>query len=420
MGAGVIGLSSAYHIISQEPSAKVLLLEKALSPGQGDSGKSAAGVRTVFTSEVNRLLAETSIDFYLHLQNDLKFPVNLELIGYLWLMTARVFEDFSPKIETLRKNGVPLKIWEEKELIQMISEARLEVKGDDEEAKLMHLESIRKGVQGLKCGTIAPERLVEFYANEIKKMGVEIRYGERVQSIIVEPTPKLSLPSEPFVWERVNFSGVRTSNSEFRSDCTILALGAWTSSLLDPLGIDCHIRTKKRQVFTFRGPKIGSLVNSRGFNEQNVFPMSFLPPTNIYMRPNRPDSSFWVGVSDYVGRAFTFEEDPIAEDTFYERNIYPVISHYFPAFVDARPFNKWAGHYDMNTIDGNPYIFGDSGLIAIAGCSGSGMQKADAIGRIVASAYSKKDSATLYGGKNFKVSRLGVETRDVQHEDLVI
>jgi hypothetical protein len=46
--------------------------------------------------------------------------------------------------------------------------------------------------------------------------------------------------------------------------------------------------------------------------------------------------------------------------------------------------------------------------------------KADAIGRIVAATYAKEDIATLYGGKHFRVSRLGVETRDVEHEEFVI
>ena len=420
VGAGVIGLSCAYHVISEEPNSKVLVVDKALSAGQGDTAKSAAAIRNVFTSEVNRLLASTSIDFYSHVQNDMKFSVNLDLVGYLWLLTSQMVEHFSPIIDRLRKSGVALKVWEEEELSQMLPGARLSVSGDDEEAKMMHLESIKKAVLGIKCGTIAPEKLVEFYEREIRKMGVEIRYGERVTSIMIEPTPRLNLAWEPLVWQRTNVTGVRTSKSEIRAPRTILATGSWTPSLLDPMGIDSHIRTKKRQIFTFRGPQISSLLNTKGFNEQGVLPMTILPPCGIYMKPNRAEKSFWVGVSDYMGRTFTFDEDPVAEDDFFKYNIYPVISHYFPSFVDARPFNKWAGHYDMNTIDGNPYIFGDSGLVVVTGCSGSGMMKADAIGRIVAAACAKKDTATLYGGQHFKVSRLGVEARDVEPEEFVI
>jgi len=420
VGAGVIGLSCAYHIITQEPTAKVLVVEKAPSAGQGDTAKSAAAIRNMFTSEVNRLLADTSIDFYSHVQNDLKIPVNLDFVGYLWLLTSQMFEDLSPIIDRLRKSGIAVRIWEEKELSQMLSEARLEISSDDEEAKMMRLESIRKALQGIKCGTIAPEKLVEFYEREISKMGVEIRYGERVTSIMMEPIPRLNLAWEPLVWQRTNVTGVRTSKSEIRAHCTILATGSWTSGLLDPLGIDSHIRTKKRQIFTFRGPQISSLLNTRGFNEQGVLPFTIVPPCGIYMKPLRAESSVWVGVGDHIGRRFTFDEEPIAEDDFYTYNINPVISHYFPHFKDLRPFNKWAGHYDMNTIDANPYVFRDSGLVVVTGCSGSGMMKADAVGRIVAAACAKKDIATLYGGKHFKVSRLGVETRDVEHEEFVL
>jgi glycine/D-amino acid oxidase-like deaminating enzyme len=97
-----------------------------------------------------------------------------------------------------------------------------------------------------------------------------------------------------------------------------------------------------------------------------------------------------------------------------------ITSHYLPYFKDVRPFNKWAGHYDLNTIDGNPYIFEDSGLIVANGTSGSGVMKADAIGRIVAAAQARKDIATLYGGKHFKVAKLGVETRQVDPEEFII
>lgn len=98
----------------------------------------------------------------------------------------------------------------------------------------------------------------------------------------------------------------------------------------------------------------------------------------------------------------------MAEDDFYAYNMYPVISHYFTCLEETRAFNKWAGHYDLNTIDGSPYIFEDSGLIVAGGTSGSGMMKADAIGRIVAAAQVRKDIATLDGGKHFRVAKLGI------------
>jgi FAD-dependent oxidoreductase domain-containing protein 1 len=74
----------------------------------------------------------------------------------------------------------------------------------------------------------------------------------------------------------------------------------------------------------------------------------------------------------------------------------------------------------LNTTDGNPYVFEESGLIVAVGMSGSGMMKADALGRIVAATQAGRDTAMLYGGKHFKVARLGIETREVEPERFVI
>jgi len=413
-------LASAYHILSQDTGRRVLVLDKAASAGQGDTAKTVAGVRNTFTSEVNRLLSETSIDFYTHVQNDLKIDLHLEFVGYLWLLTDKLVTRLEPVVSRLRKDGVALKFWEGKELSEMLPQARLTLDSGDEEGKIMRLSSITAGLQGLKCGTLAAEKLVVFYEQEIRKLGGSIRYRECVDSLIVEPLQKLGLPKEPLVWQEPKVMGVKTDHGEIRAERTVLAAGGWSTGLLNSVGIDSHVRAKKRQVFVVKGTSVSKLLYSKGFNDSAVLPLTIIPPHLIYMKPNRAEGTFWVGVSDYVGGAFTFEEEPVAEDDFYTYDIYPVMSHYFPHFKDVRPFNKWAGHYDLNTIDGNPYIFEESGLIIANGTSGSGMMKADAIGRIVAAAQANKEIATLYGGKHFQVAKLGIESRQVEREEFVI
>jgi glycine/D-amino acid oxidase-like deaminating enzyme len=420
VGAGIVGLTGAYHILSENPGSRVVIVEKAASAGQGDTAKTVAGIRNTLTSEVNRLLSETSIDFYTHVQEDLKFNLHLEFVGYLWLLTAELAKQLEPVIERMRKDGVDFRLWQPEQLSRMLPQARLTIDADDAEAKIMKLSSIVMGLQGLKCGTLAAEKLVEFYEQEISRLGGSIRYREQVNSFILEPQPKLGLPKEPLVWQDAKVEGVVTDKGEIRAESTVLATGCWSTDLLNQLGIDSHVRTKKRQVFALKGTDVKRLLFSRGFNEQGVLPMTLIPPRMIYLKPNRSEGTFWVGVSDHVGRPFSLEDEPAAEDDFYTYNIYPVTSHYLPYFKDVRPFNKWAGHYDLNTIDGNPYIFEDSGLIVANGTSGSGVMKADAIGRIVAAAQARKDIATLYGGKHFKVAKLGVETRQVDPEEFII
>lgn len=376
-----------------------------------------AGIRNTFASEVNRMLSETSIDFYKHVQEELKFDLHLEFVGYLWLLTAKLAKQLEPVIERMKKDGVAFKLWKPDQLSEILPQSKLAIYS---EAKIMGLTRIALGLQGLKCETLAAEKQVEFYELEIRKLGASIRYGERVNGFIVESRPKLGLPNEPLVWQNAKVEGVMTDRGEIRAENTVLATGCWSIDLLDRLGIDSHVRAKKRQVFALKGTGVNNLLFSKGFNDQGILPMMLIPPWLVYLKPNSFERTFWVGVSDHVGRPFTLVDDPAAEEEFYTYNIHPIVSNYFPCLKDVGPYNMWAGNYDMNTTDGSPYVFEDSGLIVANGTSGSGISKADAMGRVVAAVQAKKDIATLYGSKHFRVSKLGIETREVEPEEFVV
>jgi glycine/D-amino acid oxidase-like deaminating enzyme len=80
----------------------------------------------------------------------------------------------------------------------------------------------------------------------------------------------------------------------------------------------------------------------------------------------------------------------------------------------------WAGHYSYNTIDKTHYVFREGNLIVAAGSNGSGIMKADAIGRVVSSLYMQREKTTLYDGSVIGTSDLGVENRKVPPEHMVI
>jgi FAD-dependent oxidoreductase domain-containing protein 1 len=80
----------------------------------------------------------------------------------------------------------------------------------------------------------------------------------------------------------------------------------------------------------------------------------------------------------------------------------------------------WAGHYSYNTIDKTHYVFREGNLIVATGSSGSGIMKADAVGRVVSSLYSGRKKTTLYDGSSIQTGDLGVEGRRVSAEHMVI
>jgi len=419
VGAGIIGLSAAYHIKQNNPDLSVLVLDRNAAAAQGETAKSVAAVRDCFTSEVNRLLAKSTIEFYKHLQFESHFNLGLELVGYLWLLTEFEFRRFNAFMKRMQEQGVRLHIWEREDLADLIPDLVLTPRS--EESKLLGLESIHMGVQGLNCGTVSPDMVAKYYETEFGRLGGEFQYRTEVKSLYLASKDPLGLPGEPFAWQEKVIRGVETERGMFSADRMVLATGALTPRLLDPLGIDCLVKPKKRQVFRIRaGDVLQRLLHTKGFNELDTIPLTILPRGGVHFRPVRGEKSLWIAAADDVGRPLQYEEEPAAEESFFNYSIYPILSEYFPCFKDQRPANAWAGHYDMNTLDGTPIIEEVANCMFIVGMSGSGIMKADAIGRVVAAAFNRREWATLFDGSRLMVSRLGLRDRAVGKEEFVL
>ena len=418
VGAGVIGLSIAYHVKETNPALSVLVVDRKPAPAQGDTAKSMAAVRDMFTSDANQLLASSSIDFYKHVETKLGFDLNLELIGYLWLLSETQFQSFESIAPEMIREGIQFKVHEPAEVSRMIPDLVLSPSSD--QSKLMGLEGVYKAVHGLKCGTVAPDLIAKFYETEYRKLNGEFQLGIEAKKLRLVAKDSLELPGEPYIWQEKSIAGIETTKGPILADTTIVALGARTATLFDPLGIDCYVKPKKRQIFQFKGSKLDGLLNTKGFNKENTIPLTILPKSGVLFRPVRGEKSIWVTAADDVGRAFSIEEDPVAEEDYFTMSIYPILSEYFPCFTNLRPATSWAGFYDVNSLDGTPVVDRIDNCILATGMSGSGIMKADAIGRLAAALYYEESEATLFGNRTISTTRLGLVNRNVGHEQFVI
>ena len=77
VGAGITGLASAYHIKKMNGNLKIAILDKKPAYCQGNTAKSAAAFRNLFSSDVNRKITQSTIEFYRHIQNDLKIDLGM-------------------------------------------------------------------------------------------------------------------------------------------------------------------------------------------------------------------------------------------------------------------------------------------------------------------------------------------------------
>ena len=420
VGAGVIGLSTAYHIKRLNPRSRVLVIDKFNAAGQGSTAKSMSAFRCLFSSPINYVLSDSSVDFYNHVQKELGVDLKLFFVGYLWLLSKDDFVELVPILKELAAKSLKYGEYEAEELARRLGLVT-RLRGD-EEAELMGLKDVYKGVFIPKAGIIDADCVVKFYEEEFMRLGGEIRYGVKVEDLIVEACQPLGIVGEPFFWQESRVSGVKTNSGIIKAKKTILAAGAWIPQLLDNVGIECFIKPKKRQVFAVeaKNPLLRQLLFTQGFNSVGCIPFTILPKPRVLIRPFPTEGVFWLSYADDFPRAFKLEEDPQPEKNFYQYGMYQVLVKYFPQFRDCRPYSSFAGLYEINTLDGHPVIFEEKDLIVVGGASGSGIMKADAIGRIAAALYNGEEYAFLYGGRKFKVSDLSIKKRCVESEKLQI
>lgn len=386
--------------------------------------------RNTFSSTDNQILSNSAIDFYLHVQDELKVDLGLQQIGYLWLMSEGQLSTSEEFLRGMKRNGIRIRRMSKEELRRQIPGMVTDF-DSNEEARLMALPDVEGGVFGPKCGRLDPDKLARYYTSEFLRIGGRVAFNTNAERLLVGPSSRLGIDGEPFVWQDVRVEGVQASGAlseTIIADIVVLACGAWGNELLEPAGIDGHVSSKKRQLFSVSA-KVASgleeLLHTKHFNTLGLLPMVILPKAGVHFKPVSEDGDFWIGCEDEVNRPFIHLPNHdlatyTGEKEYYERSVSPVLSAYFPQFRNAKLKAMWAGLYSYNTMDNLPFVFRQNNLIVVGGDSGSGIMKGDSLGRIVDSIYRDEEEATLYGDVQYGVSKIGFQRRSVEKEKWVI
>lgn len=429
VGAGIMGVASAYYLQKNNPTKRVLVVERYRGAGQGNTGRSNGMFRNTFTSSDNQILTNGAIDFYDHVQQGLGVDIGLKKIGYLWLMDDGQLSRSEEYLQRMERNGVETTRYSREELRQRLPGLVAEF-GSNEEAKLMNLPPVDGAIFGPKCGSLDPDKLVGYYASEFTKAGGTFQFNADVESLVIGPSERLGIDGEPFVWQDSEVEGVSIrgrSGEVVEAETVVVAGGAWANELLEPIGVDGHVKAKKRQLFSVQpsGTKLAALVHAGGFNPLRLVPMIILPKAGAYFRPKGDEECLWVGCEDEVNRPYIDlphrdVESYLPERDYYEKSVFPLVSSYFPDFRESTVKAMWAGLYAYNTVDNLPFAFRKQNLIVVGGDSGSGIMKGDSLGRIVDAVYRGEEETELYGGTPYRTSKLGFDQRDVEREEWVI
>jgi FAD-dependent oxidoreductase domain-containing protein 1 len=415
VGGGILGLASAYYIKELNQGLSVAVFEKEADVGQGNTSRSVGGFRQgIFTSRVNQMLAETTVRHYREVERGGEASLNMRYVGYLILMNQQRYRRASKTANEFVESGKAVLL--KPEQLEKFFGMRTKFAGD-EEAEMLNLQDVVAGLFAPECGILDVDKVVELYKRRCREVGVEIFTGRRVERLLLLPENPLGIPGEPRVWQRRRIAVSLEGGEVVDAGQVVVAAGSWCPELLDPLGIDCFVKPKKRQLFVIK-PVDGleELINLR-WEGGRPLPMMFFPD-GLYIAPRHEEKAFWVSLTDDVGRAFAHDYEP--EPSYYYDNVHPLLRSYYPQFMNARPVNMWAGCYSMNNLDGNPLVFKVLNCVVVTGGSGSGVMKADAVGRIAEAVMTGKKYAVLHGGLKFDVEVVGVENRQVDKEYFIL
>ena len=389
VGAGILGLASAYHILQNQSGLGLLVVERFPGPGLGDTAKSAAAFRDMFSSPVNRALSQGSIAAYDRIQAD-SSGIGLKKIGYLWLMTARQAEERRGVLAAMAQAGVQFETLDLPELSKRLPELRL--------------LDLSQGILGNNCGILDPLKLARFYEEGMLRLGGQVHYRREVTGFSRDA--------------RGQINGIEMGEEVIPGGTVIIATGAWTGRVLARAGLIAPVIPIKRQLFSVPARKeaLARLLNTATFSSHHLLPFTILPE-GAYLRPER--ASFILGFAN-EDQPPGLEEPARAQRGFFEARIRPQVERYFPDFQGLAPSHAWAGHYDEHPPDSTPFVARLGGALVVGGSSGSGVMKADSLGRIAAAALVGQEAVELGLGGHFRVSDLGLKDRAVPPEEFVI
>ncbi len=431
VGAGIVGCSTAFHLKNRHPDKKILLVDKYSMAGQGTTGKSNACYRNVFSTDVNIALCESSINFYKYMEKKHNLNFNIMEFGYLWLLSEEQYRNnFDIEVNSksylqyYTDHNIEYEILDNEEISRRIPH----LKAKFIENNVIPIKDIEYALFAKQCGSFEPDLIIKMYLDGFREKGGSIKFDTHVKDVLYrEKGKKFDRDYFTSVWSQSEIAGIITQDEELLCDNLILTTGAWINQILNKIGINSTIKAKKRQLL--RICNVSELVFNKYFSSINSIPFIILPVAGIFIKPIPNANCIEVGCSDDINRIFEIDsfdnnsfDNPLGEQEFYHINVLPVLEEYFPDLFNGDiKIEKPSAGMQAISPDKMPIIeridkLGN--LYYASGSSGSGIMKADAIGRIVSSLVAGEEFCTLFDNYKIKVSNFSIENRDLEREGL--
>jgi glycine/D-amino acid oxidase-like deaminating enzyme len=348
IGGGIMGASTAYHLLSFDPHVKLAVVEKDPSYTCASTALSLGGIRIQFSLKENIFISLHAQEVYSHFEEEMAVGdegpfINYRQEGYLFLIEDPSRPAAEKAMAMQKQMGCQ---------VEWLSPGEIR-----ERFPILCPEGFCGGTFGPKDGYLDPYAVLMGYRAKAKSLGAEFLNDEAVK-ILRSP---------------VHIEGVRLkSGRDLMAPIVVNAAGPWAGVVARTADVELPIVPVKRQVFACK-PAIPL---------ERPLPLVILP-SNLYFR-TETGGLILTGKSleeDKRDFEFSWEMDRFTE------TIWPELAQVVPDFQALKVVRGWAGLYEVNLFDHNA-IIGPwpelKGFYLINGFSGHGVQQAPAAGRYLA------------------------------------
>jgi sarcosine oxidase subunit beta len=359
IGAGIMGLSIAYHL-ARLGVRDVTVVDKSYLCG-GASGRNGGGIRAQWSSEANVRLMQESIRMCQDFANEFKINVWLRQGGYLFLARSeekrRALED-SCKLQ--RECGLSTRMLSAREAQKIVPE--------------LSTDGVVAATFNPDDGVVFPWPFVWGFAQAAMKLGVEVCTFTEVAGIDVRGT---------------TIEGVRVRRAAKGGDA---AGGAGAAGSAGP---EHRIRTRK--IVNAAGawsPEIAKLVGVELPNKPHRHEICSTEPLKPWLKPLVADLGnglyFSQSTRGEIVGGIGQERVPPGLD---QNSSFAFLGLYAKALVSTCPvlgkvkvLRQWSGCYDV-TPDSNPIVGGVDAIehfYQASGFMGHGFMMAPVMGKLIA------------------------------------
>ncbi|MHB8072812.1 NAD(P)/FAD-dependent oxidoreductase [Desulfosporosinus fructosivorans] len=344
IGAGIIGLSIAYHLLETDPKLAITILEKENMLGLGSTGKGTGSIRYQFSSPLLRSLSLISRDFFRNFESALDTPIEyLEKGGLMLASYEVVWNKLQLTKEQADADGIPMKLLKAEELLK--------------DFPYLHRNRFLGGTFCPWDAYADPFAVLAGLYSVVRRKGAVVHFGWEAMNIIIEGDI---------------IQGVETRQGTLWGQHIVNAAGPYAAQLAATAGVRLPVQPFRRQVYVCSNP----------IDVPPATPLLLDLATGFYLHQEVSAKAILLGGTDQ----YTWPGFEVVVDKSRAEDFFLAAMDIIPSTIDIKWLSTYTGICEQ-TPDFSPIIGeapGLRGFMLANGFSGHGFMHAPATGRIVA------------------------------------